>query len=302
MMFAGFTRHMIEVNGVAINAVMGGEGPPVLLLHGYPQCLAMWARIAPTLAHHFTVVAADLRGYGDSGKPEGTSDHTNYSFRTMAEDQAQLMTRLGFETFHVIGHDRGGRVAHRLALDHPHRIVSLSVLDIVPTYAMFMDTNRDVARAYWHWYFLAQPMPFPEHMIGLDPDFFFETCLVGWGKAALEDFNRQQLAEYRRCWRMPAMIHGSCEDYRAAAAVDLEHDAADITAKVGCPSLVLWGSKGLMAKLFDMEREWSKRLAAMTTASLPGGHFFPDQFPQETVDVLLRFLAGAGQTGNAPAS
>ncbi|MEQ1716369.1 MAG: alpha/beta hydrolase [Hyphomicrobium sp.] len=288
--FKGFTRHRIDAGGITINAFAGGNGPPVLLLHGYPQSLAMWARIAPLLAEHYMVVAADLRGYGDSDKPVCAPDHANYAFRTMAADQVRVMRALGHERFHVVGHDRGGRTAHRMALDHPGRVQSLTVLDIVPTYAMFMDTNRHVAGAYWHWYFLSQPAPFPEHMIGLDPDFFFETCLVGWGKTTLEHFDPAELAEYRRCWRDASMIHGSCSDYRAAAGIDLAHDAADIATKVACPALVMWGSLGLMGRLFDMEAEWKKRLADMRTATLPGGHFFPDQFPAETTRILGEFL------------
>jgi len=290
-MFEGFERRTVHVDGVAINAVTGGNGPPVLLLHGYPQTLAMWGAIAPLIAQQYAVVATDLRGYGDSSKPPEDESRQAYSFRTMANDQVKVMRALGFESFHVIGHDRGGRVAHRMALDHPHRVKSLAVLDIVPTYAMFMDANRHVAGAYWHWYFLSQPAPFPEHMIALDPDYFFETCLVGWGKAALEDFPSQQLAEYRRCWRDREMIRASCADYRAAATIDLEHDAADIAAKVACPALVIWGSKGSMGALFDMEAEWRKRLSSMRTGTLPGGHFFPDQLPGETGALLLEFLS-----------
>ncbi len=291
-MFEGFDSRRIEGDGATIAARVGGKGPPILLLHGYPQSLAMWGRIGPILARHFTVVATDLRGYGDSDKPDDTADHAAYAFRAMAADQVAVMRNLGFETFHLIGHDRGGRVAHRLALDHPHSVLSLAVLDIVPTYAMFMDTSRDVAQAYWHWYFLAQPAPLPERLIGTDPDFFFETCLVTWGKAELADFAPEQLAEYRRCWRSPRMIGASCADYRAAGSIDLAHDAADLERKVACPSLVLWGERGLMAKLFDMEAEWRKRLETMSAASLPGGHFFPDQLPEQTAAVLMDFVLG----------
>jgi haloacetate dehalogenase len=290
-MFEGFTRRSIGAGGgIAINAVVGGSGPPLLLLHGYPQSLAMWGGIADLLAQHFTVVATDLRGYGDSSKPHCLPDCSNYSFRTMAADQIALMHSLGFDQFHVVGHDRGGRTAHRMALDHPGQILSLAVLDIVPTYTMFMDTNRHLAGAYWHWYFLSQPEPFPEHMIGLDPDFFFETCLTGWGKMKRDEFDSAKLAEYRRCWNNPDMIHGSCADYRAAATIDLEHDAADLAIKVACPALVFWGAKGLMGKMFDMKSVWEKRLANVSTASLPSGHFFPDQYPKETAETLLAFL------------
>lgn len=291
-MFEGFNTAKIDAgDGVHINAMVGGEGPPVLLLHGYPQCLAMWSAIAPRIARAgYRVIAADLRGYGDSSKPACAADHANYAFRALAQDQVRVMQSLGHETFHVIGHDRGGRTAHRMALDHPARVKSLAVLDIVPTYAMFMDTNRHVAGGYWHWYFLAQPAPFPEHMIGLDPDFFYETCLVGWGKTTIEEFDAWQISEYRRCWRDPAMIHGSCSDYRAAATIDLEHDAADISTKVACPTLVLWGEHGLMGRLFDMKAEWEKRLAHMTADTLAGGHFFPDKSPGETADRLIAHL------------
>lgn len=293
-MFEGFERRTVPAGDVAIHAVIGGNGPPVLLLHGYPQTHAMWAQIAPILARHYTIVAADLRGYGDSSKPQGSSDHSNYSFRAMAADQLGLMQALGFNRFHIVGHNRGGRVAHRLSRDHPAAVLSLTVLDIVPTYAMFMATNRSVAGAYWHWYFLSQAAPFPEHMIGLDPDYFFETCLVTWGKARLEDFDADQMAEYRRCWRLREMIHASCCDYRAAATVDLAHDAADLGSKVHCPALVVWGTLGLMSQLFDMTSEWAKHLAHFETATVPGGHFFPDQFPSKTADILQSFLMKIG--------
>jgi haloacetate dehalogenase len=263
------------------------------LLHGFPQSLAMWAGVAPLLARNFTVVCADLRGYGDSSKPKCSADRANYSFRAMAADQAALMHRLGFGRFHAIGHDRGGRTCHRMALDRPEIVLSLAVFDIVPTYAMFMDTNRHVAGGYWHWYFLSLPEPFPERMIGHDPDYFYETCLIGWGATGLSDFDAQMLAEYRRCWRDPAMIHGSCSDYRAAATIDLDHDAADLDNKVQCPTLALWGSKGLMHKYFDLAAEWKKRCTNVQSAMLPGGHFFVDQFPAETAKVLQDFIFSA---------
>ena len=292
-MFEGFSRGTVNVEGTDIAYVTGGSGPPALLLHGFPQNLAMWARVAPIMARHYTIVCADLRGYGDSSKPKHRADSSNYSFRAMAGDQIGLMQRLGFERFEVIGHDRGGRVGHRMALDHPEVVRSLAVLDIVPTYAMFMDTNRKVAASYWHWYFLSQPEPFPERMIAADPDFFYETCLVGWGATQLQGFDAELLAEYRRAWRDPAMIHGSCSDYRAAASIDLEHDTADLGRKVECPALVLYGSAGQMAQLFDIPAEWRKRLGNMTDASLPGGHFFVDQFPVQAAKILLDFLARA---------
>jgi haloacetate dehalogenase len=251
----------------------------------------MWAKVAPILSRKFTVVCGDLRGYGDSSKPKANADSSNYAFRAMAADQVGLMKSLGFGQFHAVGHDRGGRTAHRMALDHPKTVLSLAVLDIVPTYAMFMDTNRQRAKSYWHWYFLSQPAPFPEHMIGKDPDFFFETCLVGWGATRVEDFDAEMLADYRRCWRNPEMIHGSCSDYRAGSTVDLDHDAADLSTKVACPTLAFWGANGLMHKLFDIEAEWRKRCSDVRTASLPGGHFFIDLLPEDTARVLDDFLS-----------
>ena len=290
MIFESFQRNKLRVGDIDINCVTAGHGPPLLLLHGFPQNLAMWARVAPILAADFTVVCTDLRGYGDSSKPKCAPDNANYSFRTMAGDQVGLMKALGFDAFHVVGHDRGGRTAHRMALDHPDTVLSLSVLDIVPTYAMFMETNRHVAGVYWHWYFLSQPEPFPERLIGADPDFFYEACLVGWGSTRLSDFDPEMVAEYRRCWRHPDMIHGSCSDYRAAASIDLEHDDADIDKKVSCRTLAFWGAKGAMQMNFDIGAEWRKRCLHVSTASLPGGHFFIDQFPTETAQLLAEFL------------
>jgi haloacetate dehalogenase len=292
-LFENFATGTANIDGVDIAYADGGAGPAVLLLHGFPQNKAMWARVAPQLARHFTVVCADLRGYGDSAKPRCLADRSNYSFRTFAADQVGLMRHLGFTRFHVVGHDRGGRSGHRMALDHADAVISLTVMDIVPTYAMLMDTNRKVAGAYWHWYFLSQPEPFPERLIGNDPDFFYETCLLGWGASAISDFDPDMLAEYRRTWRDPAMIHGSCADYRAAASIDLEHDAADIHIKVRCPTLAIYGNKGAMARLFDIPAEWRKRCADLHSEALPGGHFFVDQFPDDTARVLLGFLGSA---------
>jgi haloacetate dehalogenase len=209
----------------------------------------------------------------------------------MASDQVALMRHLGIERFHLIGHDRGGRTGYRMSLDHPDTVLTLTVMDIVPTYSMLMETNRKVASSYWHWYFLSQPEPFPERLIGNDPDFFYEYQLAGWGATSLARFDQEMLEEYRRAWRNPAMIHGSCSDYRAAVSVDLEHDTADVGRKVQCPALVFYGSAGQMAQLFDIPAQWRARCAEVTEASLPGGHFFVDQFPDETVRILREFLA-----------
>ena len=289
-MFEGFTNQAVSVDEAAVACWVGGSGPPVLLLHGFPQNRALWSRVAPLLADRFTVVCADLRGYGDSSKPRCLPDHSNYAFRALAADQVQLMRRLGFERFQLVGHDRGARTGVRLALDHPEALASLTIMDIVPTHTMFMEANRMTASAYWHWYFLSLPEPFPERLIGKDPDFFYETCLAGWGATRICDFDPDNLAEYRRAWRDPAMIHGSCSDYRAAATIDLEHDTADLDRKISCPTLVLYGAAGVMAKLFDIPAQWRRRCVRSIDASLPGGHFFVDQFPDDTARRVLSFL------------
>ncbi len=293
-MFPGFESRKLRVNGVEIACMIGGHQhssrTPILMLHGFPQTKAMWSAIAPILAQHHTVVCADLRGYGDSEHPACLPDASNYSFRAMASDQVGLMQTLGFEKFHLIGHDRGARTSHRLALDHSQAVKSLTMIDIVPTTVLFNETTRHIAGAYWHWFFLSQPAPFPERLIEANPDYFYETCLLGWGGAKLEDFDAEQLADYRRCWRKPSMIQGSCGDYRAAASIDLAIDIVDIDAKVQAPSLVFYGEHGVMNKLYDIAEQWQKRLANMQVASLPGGHFFPDIRPEETARILLAFV------------
>ncbi len=290
-MFEGFDDRRESVEGVEIAFWIGGEGPPLLMLHGYPQSRALWARVAKLLVKDFTLVCADLRGYGDSAKPTPSADCGNYSFRALARDQLGLMRRLGFEKFDLVGHDRGARTAHRLALDAPEAVKKLVLMDIVPTHTMFMRADRHLASVYWHWYFLQQPAPFPERLIAADPDFFFETCLFGWGAASAGDFAPDQLAEYRRCWREAKMIAGSCADYRAAASVDLADDAADLGRKISSPTLVLYGAQGAMAKLFDMAAEWRPFCQDMTAKALPGGHFFIDQHPRQTAAELLAFLS-----------
>lgn len=290
-MFEGFIAERRLVNGLHINYRRAGSGPPVLLLHGFPQTLAMWAKVAPLMGANFTVVCVDLRGYGDSDKPACAADCSNYSFRAMAEDQLALMRSLGFERYHVVGHDRGGRTGHRMALDHPEALMSLAVLDIVPTIDMFTKVDRRVAATYWHWYFLQQPAPFPETMIEGNPDLFYETCLAGWGATGLGAFDPEMLAEYRRCWRQREAIYGSCADYRAAARVDIELDLADRDRKVTCPALALWGSAGTMHKLFDFRAVWSERCSDLRCQSILGGHFFVDQFPAQTARILIDFVS-----------
>ncbi len=289
-MFEGFARHRITVDEVEINCVVGGQGPPVLLLHGYPQNLVEWARLAPLLTDRHTVVCADLRGYGDSSKPDPDGKVSTYSFRTMAADQVHTMRRLGFDEFQVVGHDRGGRVAHRMALDWPATVTSLTVLDLVPTTSLYLDTDMRLAATYWQWYFLPQPAPLAEHLIGADPDFYFEHCLISNGGSALDHFDPDMLTEYRRCWNDPAMIHASCSDYRAGISIDLETDIGDCEAKVECPTLVLWAAKGLLREHFDIGAVWESRCRAMRSAAIPAGHFFPEQRPEETANALREFL------------
>ena len=280
----------MSLGDVTIAYEVAGAGPPVLLLHGFPQTRALWARVAPVLAERFTVVAADLRGYGASSKPEAAPDLSNYSFRAMAGDMRALMATLGFTRFHLVGHDRGARVAHRLALDVPDAVASLTVMDIVPTLHLLETFALPVARAYWHWAFLAQPAPFPERTIAQDPDSFFETCLAGWGGAGLADFDPDALAAYRAAWRTPDTIAGMCNDYRAALEVDRAHDEADRGQTVDCPALVLYGADGVMARLYDVPATWADRLSDMRAEAIPGGHFFIDEAPEATVAALMTFL------------
>jgi haloacetate dehalogenase len=288
-LFPGFSTHDIPVGEVTIHCKVGGSGPPVLLLHGYPQTLAEWARLAPLLAANRTVVCADLRGYGDSSKPETASDFSTYSFRAMAADQVALMKALGHQRFDVVGHDRGGRVAHRMALDWPQQVRSLTVLDLVPTHDLYMRTSKRIASTYWQWYFLPLPAPFPERLIGADPDYYFQNCLVSVGGTGLDAFDPQMLAEYRRCWRDRAMIHASCNDYRAGSSIDLQHDEADLHRRLTCPVLALWGAQGLMQSLMDIEALWRARCENLRVGTIPGGHWFPEHAPEQTAQALLEF-------------
>ena len=289
-MFEGFTHGITQLDEAEIAWSMGGDGPPLLLLHGFPQCRALWARVTPELARSYTVVCADLRGYGDSTKPVCAPDHANYAFRAMARDQLKLMQALGFARFHLAGHDRGARVAHRLALDYPETVRSLALMDIIPTHHLLSDLSRQAAQAYWHWFFLAQPAPFPERLIGADPDYFFETCLLGWGGAQLTDFDPAQLAAYRKAWQDPTAIHGMCSDYRAAPTIDLANDSADLATQITCPALVLYGAGGVMGQLYDVPATWAAQLPRMQAKAMPGGHFFIDQHPAQTAESLHRFL------------
>ena len=275
----------------AIAASTGGDGPPVLLLHGFPQTRAMWRPIAARLIDAgFTVVTADLRGYGASHKP---LDGVDYSFRAMASDMVALMAHLGHARYHLVGHDRGARVAHRLALDAgADSLMSLVLMDIVPTHLILNALNRHVARAYYHWFFLAQPAPFPETMIGHDPQAFYESCLLGWGASRLADFDPALLAAYRAAWADPAVTRGMCADYRATLDHDFALDSNDVSRILDLPSLILYGADGAMARAYDVPATWKSRLSRITAQGIPGGHFFPDTAPDATAKALIGFLRG----------
>ena len=288
-MLDGFQQDRITTTGAEINLRRAGEGPPLLLLHGYPQTHVMWHKIAPALAERFTVVLTDLRGYGDSAKPPGGDNHEAYSKRAMAQDQVEVMTALGFDSFAVAGHDRGARVGHRLALDHPERVSKLALLDIAPTLAMYERTDMAFASAYYHWFFLIQPYDLPERLIGADPDFYLEKKIGKWSKSP-GAFATTALAEYKRCFRDPATIHATCEDYRAAAGIDLEHDRADLGRKLACPVLALWGAKGVIERSYPVLEIWRERARDVHGKALPCGHFLAEEAPAETVAELLNFL------------
>lgn len=288
-MFKGFERARIETGGAEINLLKGGDGPPFLLLHGYPQNHVMWHKIAPRLAQDFSVVIPDLRGYGDSSKPPGGDGHEGYSKRSMAADQVRVMASLGHETFFVAGHDRGGRVTHRMALDYPEKVLKASVLDIVPTHKLFSTVNQEVASGYYHWFFLIQPDGLPERLIGGDPEFYLRRKMGHWS-ASLDGFTDQAMAEYIRCFRNPETIHASCEDYRAAASIDLVHDEADMDSKIQCPLLVLWGRAGLMERHYDVLETWRERAADVRGQAINCGHFLAEEKPRQTTDALLDFF------------
>ncbi len=292
-MFPNFTTQKITLGDVHIHTRIGGSGPPLLLLHGYPQTHVMWHKVAPTLAQHFTLICPDLRGYGDSSAPPSDPEldpqHVTYSKRTVAQDLLELMATLGFETFMAAGHDRGGRVLHRLLLDHPQRVSRAAVLDIVPTRHIFKTIDQQMATIYEHWFFLIQPDGFPEKLIGQAPDYYLTTKLNRWS-ANPNAFTPEAMAEYLRCFRKPEVIHGSCEDYRAAASIDLTHDEADLDQKIQCPLLVLWGGKGAMDKNYDVLNVWRNHAVSVQGQALPCGHFVPEEAPDETVRSLLTFF------------
>lgn len=281
---------MAALSGADIAYRCSGSGPALLCLHGYPQTMYMWHKIADRLAQHFTVILADLRGYGDSSAPATDAQHSPYSKRAMAADMAELMAHLGHDSYAVIGHDRGGRVAHRMARDHADHITKLTVLDIAPTSQMYDATDMEFARAYYHWFFLIQPAPLPETLIEGAAESFLIHKLGHWGKTQ-DAHTPQAVSEYKRCFCRPQTIHASCEDYRAAAGIDLNHDAEDRHIPLSMPVQVLWGADGFVGHKFDPVAEWRKQAPSVQGHAVPGGHFLPEEAPEETLNAVLAFLA-----------
>ena len=289
-LFPGFERLRLRTSGATINLVHGGKGPPVLLLHGYPETHAMWHRVAPDLARAHSVVCADLRGYGASSKPPGLPDHSNYSKRAMAKDMVEVMAALGYHRFHVVGHDRGGRVAHRMARDHGKRVLSLAVLDISPTLTMYRRTDQEFATAYYHWFFLIQKAPLPETLLAKQvPQYILGR--IGRGPGGIKVFDKRALAQYVHAFRDPRTIHATCEDYRAAAGIDLVHDRRDLKKKIRMPMLVLWGRHGVIEAMFDPLKDWREVAADVRGHALDCGHFLPEERPADVLRELRRFLA-----------
>jgi haloacetate dehalogenase len=276
--FPGFTASKVETSGATINVVKGGSGPPLLLMHGAPQSHISWRLVAPELAKTHTVIATDLRGYGDSSKPPDGENHSGYSKRTMALDQVEVMRHFGFERFAVVGHDRGGRVGHRMALDHPDKVSRLAVVDIVPTHYLYTHVTLEFIQAYFHWFNFVRAAPAPEN------------DLAAQAQAQRARATSEVQIEYLRTAGDPANIHAMCEDYRAGASIDLQHDAADLHKKIQCPVLGLWAERGAMGRIFDVLAIWKERGAQVTGTSLPGGHTLQEDVPEQFLSQVRAFL------------
>ena len=296
-LFNGFTTEQITTSSATIHTVYGGNrtGAPLLLLHGIPETHVLWRKVAPTLAQEYFVVMPDLRGYGDSSKPPGGGDHFAYSKRAMAQDQVEVMRHLGCEPFALVGHDRGGRAAHRLALDHPEALTKLVILDIVPTSLLYQHITEEFATMFYHWFLLVQPSPFPETMVQNSAEYFLKCTLLWLGGHQLTDplpdwISPAVFQEYLRTFRRPETIHAICEDYRAAASIDLAHDQADLDKKIQCPLLVLWSEKGPFHRLYNVLQTWQERAVWAEGKAMPTGHFLPEQMPQELTRELTTFL------------
>ncbi len=288
---------MIDTGEAVLRVRRGGSGPPLLLLHGHPQTHVMWHKIAPRLARHFSVVAPDLRGYGQSSKPPSTADHKPYSKRVMAQDQVNLMRHLGFARFAVVGHDRGGRVGYRLALDHPERVSRLAVLDIIPTGEAFRRADMNFGLGFWHWFFLAQPYPLPERMIGANPDnFYFRHRNPDFGHKTPDFMDPEALGDYMAAVHDPETIHAMCEDYRAGATIDYALDEADRGQKrIQCPVLALWSGRGELSSWYDVLAIWREWADDVRGQAIDAGHYLAEERPDETYAALSAFLlAGPG--------
>ena len=286
-----FAPFDISRAGVALHGRVGGKGPALLLLHGHPQTHVIWHRVAPMLAQRFTVVLMDLRGYGDSGRPKPDTEHRVYSKRQMAADAMAVMQHHGFDRFQVLAHDRGARVAHRLAADHPQAVERMLLLDIAPTLAMYENTSEAFARAYWHWFFLIQPPPLPEALLASDPSRYVRSAMGG-RHAGLAPFAPEALAEYERCAALPGTAEAVCEDYRASAGIDLVHDREDIAAgrRLTQPLRVLWGAHGVVGRCFDVLALWRERADDVSGGTVPCGHYIPEEAPNDVVREALSFF------------
>lgn len=289
MFDSDFQSTTIQTGGAEIFLRCGGRGAPLLLLHGYPQTHVMWHKVAKELAQRFFVVCPDLRGYGDSGKPPSDPAHANYSKRVMARDMVEVMKALGHEQFQVAGHDRGARVTHRMALDHPGCVLRACVMDIAPTLHMFRHTDQAFATGYYHWFFLIQGDGLPEHLIGADPEYYLRKKMGHWS-APDAVFDEGAMAEYVRCFSNPETIRASCEDYRAAATIDLEHDEADRGRRIECPLLVLWGNRGFVHRTYDVLDVWREYAADVTGRALDCGHFLPEEQPAAVIREFTGFF------------
>ena len=299
--FQGFERKMIDVGeNIQINTLIGGSGEEViLLLHGHPESYLIWRDIAPTLAQKYTVIATDLRGYGDSSKPKGLSDHSNYSKRVMAQDQVTVMQTLGFSKFHIVGHDRGARVCHRLMLDHPEKVLTCTMMDILPTLDMYEQTNCEFATKYWHWFFYIQAYDFPERFLGADPEYFIRNNLLKKATPeAQKNFPEEVLQEYIRHYSDPATVHGISEDYRASASIDLEHDTRDRPFTIKTPLLILWGANGVVGNIWNVLEGWQKYASDVQGFGVKEcGHFVPEEKPQIVLEALVKFLEAKKSKG-----
>ena len=287
----GFEVQRVRLHGLSVNYAIAGTGPPVLLLHGHPQTHVVWRKVAPQLvAAGYQVIAPDLRGYGDSDKPESDPEHLPYSKRVMAADQIALMEHLGHAQFSVVGHDRGGRVAHRLALDFPGAVKQVVVLDIAPTLTMYERTDQEFATRYFWWFFLIQPDGLPEKMIASDPEYFLRRHIAGQVKIQ-GSVEEEVIAEYLRSYRDPASLHAICEDYRASASIDLEHDRADRESQITAPLLAIWSAQSVVGTLYDVLATWQEKAVDVSGVALPCGHAIPEEAPEELTAQLLAFLA-----------